>query len=206
MIAAGWIVAVPETLAVPLNDALVQLISPVAAIVLPVANCVADEAVPVKDAVIVPALKFPEASRATIVEAVFALVALDDTVNVWAEEPLNVAEPESPVPDVARVRLLDTCVAVPLNVAVMVPALKLPEASRATMADGVFALVAVVAEFGMLVEAVIAPVPLPYTYPVRVVAPVPPAATGKVPAVNVVAPLEYSALFAPTNVVRPVPP
>jgi len=139
VIAAGWIVAVPETLAVPSNDALVQLMSPVAAIVLPVANCVADEAVPVKDAVIVPALK-------------------------------------------------------------------LPEASRATMADGVFALVAVVAELGMLVEAVIVPVPLPYTYPVRVVAPVPPAATGRVPAVKVVAPVEYSALLAPVNVVRPVPP
>ncbi len=139
MIAAGWIVAVPETLAVPLNDALVQLMSPVAAIVLPVANCVADEA----------------------------------------------------LPD---------------NAALIVPALKLPEASRATMVDGVFADVAVVAELGMLVEAVKAPVPLPYTYPVRVVAPVPPAATGKVPAVKVVAPVEYSALLAPVNVVRPVPP
>ena len=40
------------------------------------------EAFPVSDAVIVPALKLPEASRATIVEAVFALVAFDVTVNV----------------------------------------------------------------------------------------------------------------------------
>jgi hypothetical protein len=53
--------------------------------------------------------------------------------------------------------------AFPFNVAVIVPALKLPEASRATMALAVFALVAVVAELGMEVEAVIAPVPFPYT-------------------------------------------
>lgn len=53
--------------------------------------------------------------------------------------------------------------ALPDRLAVMVPALKLPEASRATIAEAVFALVAVVAELGMLVDAVIAPVPLPYT-------------------------------------------
>lgn len=39
-------------------------------------------AVPVNAAVIVPAVKFPEASRATIVDAVLALVALEVTVNV----------------------------------------------------------------------------------------------------------------------------
>ena len=38
------------------------------------------------------------------------------------------------------------------------------------------------------------------------VKPVPPAAAGNVPAVSVVDPVEYSALLAPTNVVRPVPP
>jgi hypothetical protein len=54
-------------------------------------------------------------------------------------------------------------VALPDSEAVMVPAEKLPEASRATMAEAVFALVAVVAEFGIEVEAVMAPVPLPYT-------------------------------------------
>ena len=54
-------------------------------------------------------------------------------------------------------------VAFPLSEAVMVPALKLPEPSRATIAEAVFALVAVVAELGMVVEAVNAPVPLPYT-------------------------------------------
>jgi hypothetical protein len=45
---------------------------------------VAVEALPDNVAVIVPALKLPEASRATIVEAVFRLVALDVTVNVAA--------------------------------------------------------------------------------------------------------------------------
>lgn len=45
---------------------------------------VAVVALPDKAAVIVPALKLPEASRATMVEAVFALVAFDVTVNVAA--------------------------------------------------------------------------------------------------------------------------
>ena len=42
--------------------------------------------------------------------------------------------------------------------------------------------------------------------PVEVVTPVPPAKTGKVPAVSVVAPVEYTALLAAEKVVRPVPP
>ena len=45
---------------------------------------VAVVAFPDKEAVIVPALKFPEVSRATIVEAVLALVAFEVTVNVAA--------------------------------------------------------------------------------------------------------------------------
>jgi hypothetical protein len=56
-------------------------------------------------AVTVPAEKFPLASRATMVEAVFALVALLVTVNVapvlWFA--VNVWEPERPVPETARV-------------------------------------------------------------------------------------------------------
>ena len=106
--------------------------------------------------VTVPALKLPDASRATMVEAVFELVALEATVNVWAEEPLNVAEPDKPVPDVARVRLLDTDpadVAEPLNVAVMVPALKLPDASRATMVEAVFRFVALEATVNVALPA-----------------------------------------------------
>jgi len=59
-------------------------------------------ACPVKVAVIVPALKLPEASRATMVEIVFALVALEATVNVapvaWLA--VKVWEPDRPVPDV----------------------------------------------------------------------------------------------------------
>ena len=42
---------------------------------------VVEVAVPVRFAVIVPALKFPEASLATIVDTVLAFVALDVTVN-----------------------------------------------------------------------------------------------------------------------------
>lgn len=58
-------------------------------------------------AVIVPALKLPDASRATIVEAVFALVAFDVTVNVELPDWLAVkdAEPDRPVPEVASVRV-----------------------------------------------------------------------------------------------------
>lgn len=110
--------------------------------VVAVVALVAVEALPDSEAVIVPALKLPEASRATMVEAVLALVAFEVTVNVCAEEPLKVAEPDRPVPDTAKVRLLETCVAVPLKVAVIVPALKLPALSRATIVEAVFALVA----------------------------------------------------------------
>jgi hypothetical protein len=76
------------------------------AVVAKVAN-VAKVAVPLKEAVIVPALKLPEASRATMVLAVFALVALDVTVKVAALLWLAVKvwEPESPVPETARVKV-----------------------------------------------------------------------------------------------------
>jgi hypothetical protein len=60
---------------------------------------------PTSAAVIVPALKLPEASRATTVETVLALVAFDVTVKVAAPELLNVVEPERPVPEVAKVRV-----------------------------------------------------------------------------------------------------
>ena len=62
---------------------------------------VAVEALPDNVAVIVPALKLPEASRATIADAVFRLVALDVTVNValpaWLA--VKVCDPDKPVPD-----------------------------------------------------------------------------------------------------------
>ena len=64
-------------------------------------------ALPLRVAVIVPALKLPEESRATMVDAVFALVALDVTVNValpaWLA--VNVCEPDRPVPDTFIVRV-----------------------------------------------------------------------------------------------------
>jgi hypothetical protein len=54
-----------------------------------------------RDAEIVPALKLPEASLKTIVDAVLAAVAFDVTVNVAAPVWLavNVCEPDSPLPD-----------------------------------------------------------------------------------------------------------
>ena len=67
-------------------------------IVLAVSNVVAVEAFPERAAVIIPALKFLLASLHTIVEAVFALVASDVTVNVPPSESIL---PEIPFPEVA---------------------------------------------------------------------------------------------------------
>lgn len=89
------------------------------------------------EAEIVPALKLPLASRRTMVENVFALVAaLAKTV---AASTFAAVCP--PTLDV-----LVEVVALPLKLAVIVPAVKLPLASLATIASTVFALVAVVAE------------------------------------------------------------
>ena len=102
-------------------------------------------------AVIVPAEKLPEPSRATIVDAVLALVALDVTVNVAALDWLavKVCDPDKPVPDTFNVNVplftLAAVVAVdalPFKAAVIVPAVKLPDASRATMVEAVLADVA----------------------------------------------------------------
>ena len=56
------------------------------------------DALPVSDAVIVPAEKSPELSLNTIVLPVLASVALDVTVNV---APSAFAVPDIPLPDVA---------------------------------------------------------------------------------------------------------
>jgi hypothetical protein len=87
----------PEMSALPLND--------LPQIVLEVASALAVEALPDKAAVIVPALKFPEASLKTIVKAVFALVAFEVTVNVVGPDWLVVkdVDPEIPEPEVFRV-------------------------------------------------------------------------------------------------------
>jgi hypothetical protein len=90
---------------------------------------VAVEALPDNAAVIVPAEKLPEASRRTMVEAVFAVAAVIVALFAWL-----VIVP-AVVADVAVEALPD-------NAAVIVPAEKLPEASRATMVEPVFALVA----------------------------------------------------------------
>ena len=63
-------------------------------------NVLALDAVPVRFAVIVPAEKLPEASRNTIVEPVFALVAFEVTVKV---QPSELTEPLIPLHDVAPV-------------------------------------------------------------------------------------------------------
>lgn len=90
---------VPEAAPVPL---LLNVTAAVVALAV-----VAVVAFPLRAAVIVPALKLPDASRATMVDAVLAFVAFDVTVNVAAPVwfAVNVAEPESPVPDVFIVRV-----------------------------------------------------------------------------------------------------
>ena len=105
--------------------------------------------------------KPPAALRLTIVLAVLTLVAaLANTAPeatfaaVWPPTVLTtvalcvpVTSPDNePVKLVAFVAVV-AVVALPLKLAVMVPALKLPELSRKTMVLGVFAEVAVVAEF-----------------------------------------------------------
>jgi hypothetical protein len=91
----GIVAAAPTLIVVACKNASVE--TPVA-LTLPVT-------LPVKAAVIVPALKFPDASLATIADAVLALVALLVTVKVAAPELLNVVEPDNPVPEVFRVNV-----------------------------------------------------------------------------------------------------
>lgn len=79
------------------------------AVVADVAD-VAVVALPDKVAVIVPALKFPDASRATTFEAVFAEVA--STANVLAVDPLNVPPEVKYVPAVNAAAVAFAVVAV----------------------------------------------------------------------------------------------
>jgi hypothetical protein len=127
-------------------------------IVRAVCSVVAVVALPLNAALTVPALKLPEASRATMVLPVLVFVALEVTVKVAALDWLavNVCEPDKPTPDTLIVKVplftfaaVVAVLALPFRLAVIVPAEKLPEASRATIAFAVFALVAVVLELGM---------------------------------------------------------
>ena len=91
MVKALVVLAVIVMLVEPLKD--------VPLIVLAVCRVVAVLALPLKAAVIVPAAKFPEASRATTLEAVLVVVA--STANVLAAEPLY-AVPVKYVPGVSE--------------------------------------------------------------------------------------------------------
>ena len=93
-----------------------------------VVSAVAVVAVPEKVvAVIIPALKLPLASRATIALAVLRCVAFDVTVNVTAVPvawfAVKVAMPDNPVPDVLRSNVpLPTVIAL-VVMPVMIPLL-----------------------------------------------------------------------------------
>ncbi len=110
---------------------------------------------------IAPAEKLPDASRLTIALAVLAAVAaLASTVAaatllaVCPPTVLTTVAPcvpvTSPLRDPEKLVAVVAVVALPLKFAVIVPAEKLPEPSRATIALAVFALVAVVAELATL--------------------------------------------------------
>src|SRR5579863_10017000 len=119
------------------------------------------DALPVKFAVIVVALKLPDASRLTIALFVSALVAaLANTVA--AATFAAVCPPTklttvalcvpvtSPASEPEKLPALVAVAALPFKLAVMVPAEKLPDASRNTIVLGLLLLVAVVAEFATL--------------------------------------------------------
>jgi hypothetical protein len=88
--------------ALPLNETPLMFLAVCNTVALAAFPEVEDEvvALPDKVAVIVPALKLPEASLDTIAFAVLALVALDVTVKelVPAWFAVNVAEPDNPLP------------------------------------------------------------------------------------------------------------
>ena len=107
-------------------------------------------ALPDKLAVIVPALKLPEALRSTIVLGVFlGVAALARTVaaaTLAAVCPPTVLTTVAPcVPVTSPTKDPVKLVALPVKFAVIVPALKLPEASRFTIVLAVFAEVAALA-------------------------------------------------------------
>ena len=96
------VLAVTVILAEPLNETPL-IVRAVCSVVAVAALPVVDEevvALPLRAAVIVPAEKLPEASRNTIVEPVFALVAFEVTVKV---PPSELTLPLIPFPDVAPV-------------------------------------------------------------------------------------------------------
>jgi hypothetical protein len=159
-------------------------------------------ALPVKAAVIVPAVKLPEASRATMVDAVLALVALDVTVNEDAPDWLavNDAEPDRPVPETAivNVPLLTVGISevraivpvVPGMVMVVVPAVAaalntvVPEVEPLNVAPALptVGVVSVALVIDGLLFNTTEPVPD------EEVTPVPPLATGRVPDTEVARP------------------
>lgn len=181
--------------ALPVHEAEEPVVEPEDPDTLPVT-------LPVKAAVIVPAVKLPEASRATMVDAVLALVALDVTVNVDAPDWLavNVAEPDRPVPETAivNVPLLTVGISevraivpvVPGMVMVVVPATAaalntvVPEVEPLNVAPALPTV-------GVVSVALVIDGPLFNTtepVPDEEVTPVPPLATGKVPDTEVARP------------------
>ena len=187
--------AVIVIFAPPLKDVAVPVTSPLIAIVLAVARVVAVDAFPLNAAVIVPAVKLPLPSLATIALAVFKFVAVvaelltlsavaivanfvstipaEALISASTIAPAEILELivifAPPLKDVAvpvtspliaivlAVSKVVAVVALPDNAAVIVPALKFPEAFLVTIALAVFALSAVVAVFGIFDRVLLEP-------------------------------------------------
>jgi len=129
-------------LALVAEEAKVALVAEEAKVAL-----VAEEAAPLKVAVIVPALKLPEASRATTLLAVLVVVA--STANVRAVDPLKVPPLVMYVPAVKAAAVAFAVVAVVASVAVVANVARV--ASVAVVAS--VALVADEAKVALVAEA-----------------------------------------------------
>ena len=116
-----WFVAVVALVANPAlvaDEAKVALVADEAKVAFVAKPAlVAEEAAPLKVAVIVPALKLPEASRATTLLAVLVVVA--STANVRAVDPLKVPPLVRYVPAVKAAAVAFAVVAVVASVAVV---------------------------------------------------------------------------------------
>ena len=160
-------------------------------------------ALPDNVAVIVPALKLPEPSRATRVEAVLASVAFDATVKDeepdWLAE--KVAEPDNPVPDTAIVNVplftvgtSEVSAIVPVVAGIVMVVVPAAAAALNTVVPDVDPLkvapapptVGVVND-GLVSDGLLLKTTEPE--PVDEVTPVPPFATGRVPDTEVARPI-----------------
>ena len=114
-------------------------------------SCAAKLPVPSRNTSVLATAVFVAAATSTVAAATLAAV--------WPPTKLTTVAPcvpvTSPDNDPLKFVAIVAVVALPLKLAVIVPALKFPDASRATIAFAVFPLVAEVAEFKTLPDVAI---------------------------------------------------